>query len=73
MIVNKEDGINPDRKPADMVLLNRYGDERWYIAYLSDMALGDGYIAVTVYSKSDASLTYGLSPDHQCERLALLW
>lgn len=78
MIVNKEDGINPDRSAADMVLLNRFGDEPWYIAYLSNMALalGDDWLAVTVYAVEQGkrvSCTYALSPEHQCERLALPW
>jgi hypothetical protein len=74
MIVNKEEGVNPERSPADMVLFNCFGDERWYIAYLSDMALGEGWLAVTVYSIEDGKhvpCTYGLSPEHQCSRLAL--
>jgi hypothetical protein len=71
-IVNKKDGVNPDQDPANMLLFDRFGDGRWYIAYLSKKTLGDSWVMVTVYSTENGkrvSCDYGVSPENQLTRI----
>jgi len=67
--------VNLERKPADMVTFEPYGDGRWYIAYMADIPLGDGAIAVTFYVLERGKLvplTHAVPPE-LFHRLGLLW
>ncbi len=65
--------ICPERKPADMVQVNPYGDDRWYLAYLNENQPDDGEtLFVDVYCKENGEYhprTYA-APYH---RVGLLW
>ena len=63
--------MSKDRRACDMVQVNLYGDERWYLGYLSQSYQTDNDLwMVDVYSQGETKPnTYCVPPG----RLALLW